>query len=213
MKILSVVSLYFPLISGFRIPANQTDGVYKAYYNKAGNETHVLLTPEILQDDAARVIAAHLVAIPTVTNSSVLRRDAYRRSYCECNDNLDHSDTDAATDRLRDVIDRAGGTAYVPIGEGIYGTVQGVTAFICTPKKNTAVTPVDKAAYDYALDFITDRCGRYVPGMYIHGDMNGEDRNQKAAQEDMGYKNNKYGDVWVCEHAEDPQSEDCWWKR
>ncbi|KAJ9130752.1 hypothetical protein NKR19_g9770 [Coniochaeta hoffmannii] len=188
-----------------------SNGVYKASYDNLGNEVHILLTPEILQDDAAGLIAAHLVAAPpaAVTAPPVSQRDAYRRSYCDCGDNLDHSDTDAATDRLRDAIARGGGTAYVPIGEGIYGTVDGVTAFICTPKKNTAVTPVDRATYDYALGFVSEKCGRYVPGTYVHGDLNGEKMNQNAAQEDMGYKNNKYGDAWVCEHAEEGRKDHC----
>lgn len=215
MMLLSVILLAIPLISGFMIPANKTNGVYKAYHDKDGKEVHVVLTPELLQEDAASVFAAHLVAVPAAADNSTVAvaargvRHEYRRMYCECNDNMDHSDTDEATDMLRDVIERAGGTAYVPIGSGIYGSFGGVTAFICTPAKNTAVTPVTRATYDYALGFITDKCGRYIPGMYVHGDMNGEARDQRASQEDMGYKNNKYGDIWVCDHAEDPKSQSC----
>jgi hypothetical protein len=209
MKTLSFLSLTLSLIAGFHIPANTTNGVYKAYYDKDGKEVHVLLTPEILANDTATVFAANLVALPSMVTSPVVRRTAYRRSFCECNQNLDHSDADAATEMLRDQIQRAGGTVYVPINQGIYGTLNGVTAFICTPERNSAVTPVNVVDYNYALRWITDHCGRYVPGMYIHGDMNGENMNQHAAAEDMGYKNNKYGDTWVCEHAEDPQSENC----
>lgn len=208
MKLIAFLSA-IPLISGFNIPANQTNGAYKAYYDKDGKEVHVLLTPELLQEDAADIFSAQLVAVASVVNVSHLAWHEYRRSYCECNDNLDHSDTDMATDLLRDVIERAGGTAYVPIGTGIYGTFNGVTAFVCTPQKNTAVTPVTRATFDYALSFITEKCGRYIPGMYVHGDMNGEAQDQRASQEDMGYMNNKYGDVWVCDHAEDPKSERC----
>lgn len=211
MKSLPFLLPLVPLISSFRIPANTKDGVYKAYYDENGNEVHVPLTTEILSNDTLAVFAADLAVLPSpaVGRSHNAPAEVYRRSFCECNENLDHSDADAATQRLRDQMQRAGGTVYVPIGEGIYGTVSGITAFICTPERNSAVTPVSVGDYDYALRFITEHCGRYVPGMYIHGDMNGEDMNQHAAAEDLGYKNNKYGDIWVCEHAEDPESENC----
>ncbi|KAH8903393.1 hypothetical protein BR93DRAFT_961829 [Coniochaeta sp. PMI_546] len=235
MKIPSFLLAFLPLASGFHIPANTRDGVYKAYYDNNGKEVHVLLTPEMLANDTASVIAANLAALPSTLTLPARRRafnkqrdlppksqfnaghnypprgdrrDMYkgttitRRSYCECNHNLDHSDADAATERLRDQIKRAGGTVYVPINQGIYGTVNGVTAFICTPERNSAVTPVNVADYDYALRFITEHCGRYIPGMYIHGDLNGEQMDQHASAEDLGYTNNKYGDVWVLAPSE-----------
>lgn len=210
IKKLSALVHFIPLISAFHIPANTSDGVYKAYYDNNGKEVHVPLTPDMMANDTVGVLASNRTTLRSIAaRRPVVRRTAFRRSFCECNQNLDHSDANMATDMLRDQIQRAGGTVYVPINQGIYGTVNGVTAFICTPERNSAVTPVTSADYDYALRFITDHCGRYVPGMYIHGDMNGEMMNQHAAAEDMGYKNNKYGDTWVCEHAEDPQSENC----
>jgi hypothetical protein len=224
LRILFVLASVASVASSFHIPANQTNGVYKVYYNTNATEVHVSLTSDMLQDDAALLFSAHLVAPPSASSSSSSAptllprarfglweriRENRRRSYCDCGDNLDHSDADAATELLRNIISAAGGTAYVPIGQGIYGTVNGVTAFVCTPDKNTAVTPIDRNAFDYALRFVTEKCGRYVPGTYVHGDLNGENWNQKASQEDMGYKNNKYGDVWVCDHAEEAKRDHC----
>jgi hypothetical protein len=41
MKACAVISFFLLAISAIRIPANQTNGVYKAYYDKDGNEVHV----------------------------------------------------------------------------------------------------------------------------------------------------------------------------
>ena len=104
----------------------------------------------------------------------------------------------------------AGGAASVPIDEGIYGTYNGITSFICTPGNNEVVAPVTKEIYDVAVGQITNACGKYVPGMYVHRDVQGLKKDGRGSSVEIGYKfNEKRSDIWFCDHARDPKEEKC----
>lgn len=212
--IFSFLGLSVRVISGFTLPANDPDGMYKAYYDKDGKEVHEPLTPEIMARDRAATIKANLVAPATPSladTSKQLKPRQYRgsgsnrRLWCECGENMDHSDCDMATDELRLLIEEANGTVYVPISTGYYRRHGAVVTFICSPPENQAVTPITREIYDYALWFITDRCGHYVPGSYIHGELG-------KSMEHCGYMRTKFPDTQICDHVMDALYDKCSYK-
>ncbi|KAB5542731.1 hypothetical protein GE09DRAFT_1245206 [Coniochaeta sp. 2T2.1] len=217
MKGLTFLSLLTPTAAAFRIPADAPNGLFKAYYDENGTEVHVRLIVEMMKADATKLFAAGLVDTETTQPTILLPRGSlaseaakYRRQYCECGQSMDHSDCDDATDAVREQIKEAGGAALVPIDEGIYGTFNGVTSFICTPGDNEAVTPVTKEIYDAALGKSTAACGKYVPGVYVHGDMQGQKKDGRGSSVEIGYKfNEKRSDIWFCDHSRDPKEEKC----
>lgn len=226
---LSLLLIFVPLTLAFVVPRSLQDGMYKAYLDANNNQIIEPLTPELMRLDAAALIAANLTRdtnplfdspqtpddIPPPTDLS--RRQTptnpktKRRSYCDCHHNSDHSDTVDATQMIRDMINGLPEkTAYVPIGTGYFQKKESVIAYICTLKRNSAVTPITVETYNYALEFLEKYCGAFVPGSYVHGDMSNKHGTLAGAAEYCGFWNTeKWSEAHICQHVEDPHADNC----
>ncbi|KAK3693250.1 hypothetical protein B0T22DRAFT_449284 [Podospora appendiculata] len=164
-----------PLISAFSLHSkNITNGIFKAYHDKTGNEVHEILTLDGINKDAQAAVASG-VAVATRSldkNPHVARFDTARRSWCGCGLNMDHSDCDNAVELLKRQIRAHNGQIFVPIGQAYYSIYGNVVAFVCSPGSNSAITGITESSFTWALGFLTDHCGRYVPGTYIEGAIN-----------------------------------------
>ncbi|KAK3332785.1 hypothetical protein B0T19DRAFT_111318 [Cercophora scortea] len=164
-----------PLISAFTLHSNNiTNGIFKAYHDAAGNEVHEILTLDAINADAQAAVASG-VAVASRSlgkNPHVSRFDPARRSWCGCGLNMDHSDCDSAVEELKKQIRSHNGRIFVPIGQAYYSIWGNVVAFVCSPGSNSAITGISESALTYGLSFLTDHCGRYVPGTYIEGAIN-----------------------------------------
>ncbi|KAK3379661.1 hypothetical protein B0T24DRAFT_506133, partial [Lasiosphaeria ovina] len=114
--------------------------------------------------------------------------------WCGCKLGIDHSDCDAA-------IRQHNGQILVPIGQAYYSIHESVVSFVCTPRSNSGITPVDEPTVTFVYSFSTDNCGWYVPGTYKHGDLN-------VAPEDIGYMNYSPG-LDFCGRAEASSADHC----
>lgn len=204
---------------GFLIPRSLPNGRYRASYAANGTQIIEPLTAEVMIRDMNEVLAAGLVNkvkyVESVGGSLAARKrsdEKKRRLHCVCHQNMDHTDCDHATQEMRDLInEQPSREAYVPIGKGYFQTFDSVITHICTPPRNEGVTPVNVGTFDFALSFITERCGTYTPGAYIHGVTTGfKGHGMKGAAAYIGYNNEE---VWderhICQHMEDPKADHC----
>jgi hypothetical protein len=229
MNMLLVISRFLAILtllslsSAFIVPRGLANGSYRASYDANGTQIIEPLTVELMLQDMNEVLSAGLVNQTEPLQPSILsgstppwtqqrENEKKRRAHCACHQNMDHSDCDNAAQMMRDLInEQPSREAYVPIGKGYFQTFETVITHICTPPRNEGVTPVNVGTFDVALGFLTEHCGSYTPGVYIHGVTTGrKGHGMNGAAAYIGYNNEETWDERkICQHMDEPKADHC----
>lgn len=142
--------------SAFTLPEGQANGVYRAYYNNAGEEVHEPITGQ-----STNIVTNSARAVSNWARSQAAKRQQSPPldTGCVCGPTLNTDDTNAAVSQLSDQISNnpevvGNGSAYVVSGS--------VVAFICNGASENQV--MDGSIINLAAVDVTNACGSFVPG-------------------------------------------------
>jgi hypothetical protein len=141
--------------SAFTLPEGQANGVYRAYYNAAGEEVHELITGK-----STNIVANSARAVSNWARAHAKRQNSPPLDTgCVCGPTLNTGDTNSAVSQLSDQISNnpevvANSSAYVVSGS--------VVAFICNGASENQV--MDGSIINIAASDVTNACGSFVPG-------------------------------------------------
>jgi hypothetical protein len=183
-------------IAAFRLPDGLANGLYRAYHDDNGEEVieyhgeRNTTSPDSLEK-------RHHDMLPPASDSNGLERRDFRKiweSKCGCGVNLNHGDTDAAVQGLKDTY------AYKTIDLGQWDAVfywyGSVVAFVCYGPSWTKKQDITDAC-----SYITKECGWYVAGTGTYdwtGMVNGQ-YNDAMTPGYVGYMANRADQI--CENA------------
>lgn len=154
--------------SAFTFPAGAANGIYRAYYNDAGDEVHELISPDTFED-------------AVVSEREVAHNDRHSRqlgalTWCGCGISMNAYDTNTANGNLQSQV--SGGNLYLPENAAAYAIYNTVVAFSCTQSFGQGTLQIDPDIVNGNDWRITQACGAFVPGTadtlywYDYGYMN-----------------------------------------
>lgn len=143
----ALVLLPAALATAFVIPKGTTDGVYATYTNEDGIEVHERLDNGVTGDS------------PIQTSKLDTRADKMWTTACGCGIGLNHGNTDAAVQDLKNQF----GSGSRNQGSINYYSIRGdVVAFSCL--QNAGFTVASANYLTRAFAKVTERCGWYIAG-------------------------------------------------
>ena len=118
--------------SAFTFPAGAANGIYRAYYNDAGDEVHELISPDTFEDSA-------------VSEREVLHNHSKSRRltpllWCGCGISMNAYDTNTANGGLQS---QAMAGLVLPENAAGYSVHNTVVAFVCTDAFGQGTVEVD----------------------------------------------------------------------
>ena len=197
------------------LAADLPNGVYHAYTDEHGLETHTRLSNDELSPRTwthdLQSAKSNSTVLPTANPSPLAPRkiclgwpEPYD-IYCGCGFELDPHNCDAA---VADLKNQVGTSGIIPtVGHAYYSIRGNVVSFICAFSNNPPPEgyKVTSQFITDALESVTSSCGRYIAGtnMPLWGDTYDPQRGY-----DLGYMQYTAG-LDFCSHARDDSSNCC----
>ena len=186
------------IASSFILPNGAANGLYRAYYNDAGEEVHEPI-------DLGSFENAATSSLPVVSNAPRSKRQEPQvkrnvETWCGCGIQMNVGDTNVANQRLAS---QAQSGSRIPImpGTSVYSIQNTAVAFACSIGPKYAFIDANVVS-DYAWQ-ITQACGWWVAGTARQNTYN-----PGAQVLDYGYMNYWSG-LNFCGNAEESQAHSC----
>jgi hypothetical protein len=161
-KTLFGIAIFSFLAQAFVIPEGTSNGVYRTYVNKRGEQIHEKIFP--IPNLKRSGSAAPTTPNPLSTlNTRQIDGNPDTITYCGCGYNMDHGNCDwVAANMLAQLQDADG---FIPQGISFYAIYYDVVAFLCNG--STSNVTIDPIQFPLYLQQITGACGWYVAGTVL----------------------------------------------
>jgi len=136
--------------SAFVLPANQADGLYQVRRSASGAEIH----------ESVQWAPLHRRTTTSSGEKHQLAKRDDMGTYCGCDNDLSHDDTDAA---VADLKAQLGDGSYIDPSLATYSVRGSVVAFVCNNDGNAPLKAWADIVTQAALQ-VTNACGWYVAG-------------------------------------------------